>query len=370
MDLLNRADLFQRGRDYIVARARRIEASIVNTDGSDANLFVGSMSFVGAAVMRQLARSMKNQNLATVTEDEALDRWVLDRYTELRKGASASLGSVNFFRSTAVGGGGSIPAGTVLTTLSGIEYVTTTEAVFAAADLLRPASVRSVQAGLQYKVGKNAIRKFKVPSAIFDPTIQVTNPLVTAGGEDRESGPVFKERMRDFWRTVRRGTRGAIEFGAKETLGVESAFALEALTLGAQPARVVSLYFADGSGVASKELGDAVLAKLEDFRCAGIAVLPELSTPQIVSIVMKLAFQAGVETALLSQTVRAAVVGFVNSLGANQVLELGKLMALLVRYESQGLVTKDSSFIEPVGNVEPDLGKSIRTTLSNVSITS
>jgi hypothetical protein len=174
--------------------------------------------------------------------------------------------------------------------------------------------------------------------------------------------------MQRFWLTQQRGTLAAIAFGALETQGVVSAQVTEALTGGAMPARAVSAYFADSSGVASKALGDAVLITLDEYRCAGIPVLPELGVPQLVSVVMSLSFVAGVDTNLLAQTIRTAVVGYINSLGVGQTLEMGALMALLSRYRNQGLVTKDSTFIEPVGNVEPAAGRTLRTTLDRVTL--
>src|SRR5260221_476101 len=87
-----------------------------------------------------------------------------------------------------------------------------------------------------------------------DATLQVTNPLTTAGGEDVEDDDTFRARIRDFWRTARRGILAAIEFGAKTVPGVVSAQAVEALSVGAAPARVVNLYIADSSGVSSEAL--------------------------------------------------------------------------------------------------------------------
>ena len=53
-ELPTRLDLYGVGRQYVVAHARRIEPTMVDVDGSDANLFVGSQSFMGHAVVRQL----------------------------------------------------------------------------------------------------------------------------------------------------------------------------------------------------------------------------------------------------------------------------------------------------------------------------
>lgn len=367
-DLLSRLDLYSIGRAFILSKATKIEPAIVDVAGSNANIFVGSMSFVAHAIMRQLTKAVRDLSLLTA-RGEALDRYVWDRYRQRRKGASAALGAVTMTRTSAAIGAGVVPRDTKLGTLNGVEYLTAADAVFGASDLVvSDVKVRAVQAGKRFQVGRNQIRRFAQPSVLFDPSLTVTNPEPTAGGEDREEDDAFISRMQRFWLTQQRGTLAAIAFGALETQGVVSAQVTEALTGGAMPARAVSAYFADSSGVASKALGDAVLITLDEYRCAGIPVLPELGVPQLVSVVMSLSFVAGVDTNLLAQTIRTAVVGYINSLGVGQTLEMGALMALLSRYRNQGLVTKDSTFIEPVGNVEPAAGRTLRTTLDRVTL--
>lgn len=367
MDILSRLDLFEIGRRYVLARATKIEPTIVDTRGSDANIFVGSMSFVAAAIMRQGMRLAKDLTLDGAVGD-ALVRLGWDRYQLSPKDAAAALGAVTFTRSSAITGSGTIPIGTILRTLTGIEYVTTTEATFGIGDLLATADVRSVQAGKLQQVGRNQIRRFATPGDIFDQTIIVTNPEPTAGGEDAESTEAYRERLRDFWRTVRRGVLSAIEFGARAVPGVDSAFAVEALTADEQPARVVNLYIADSSGVASAALGVQVRSQLMDYRAAGIAVITSLSQPQMVTIKLKLAFIAGVATATIGSAIRTAIVETVNSLGANQTLRRATLTNVLTRYVKQGLIPDDSTIVEPVGDLVPQPGFTLRTTITLVTI--
>lgn len=364
MDILSRLDLYETGRRYLLSKATRIEPKIVDVAGSDANIFVGSTSFVAAAIARQLAKNAGDLLLDSAKK-EALDRYGWDRYQLLRKGASAAVGEVTFSRPNATAGSGTIGTGTKLTTLTGTEYVTTSDAIFGASTLKAKALVRSVQAGKEFQVGKNQIRKV---SGVFDASITVTNEEPTAGGEPVEPDPTFRERIRKYWRTARRGTLAAIEFGALAVPGVDSAFAVEALTATAQPARVVSLYIADSSGVASAALAASVTNELEEYRCAGIAVIPSLSVPQMIGIKLKLTFLAGVETSVLSLAIRTAVVEFVNARGANQTLYYASLAALLTRYEKSGLVPADSSVLEPTADVVPTLGRTLRTTLALVEL--
>lgn len=365
-ELLTRLDLFEIGRRYVVTRAKRIDPEQVDVEGSDANIFVGSMSFVGQAVSRQCGDRIRALLLDGAFSED-LDRYALDRYTLARKGAAAALGAVRFYRAVA-GTAGTVPIGTKLVSLTGIEYVTLTAATFAAADLEKPANVRAVQAGKEYQVGANQIRKIDKPTILFDPKLQVNNDDKTAGGEPREPDPEFRERIRDFWTTARRGTKSAIEFGARAVGGVSTARAIEAITGGGTPARVVNLYIADSSGVASAALGASVRVNLEDFRACGISVITSLSIPQIVDVTLKLTFAAGVDTSTLTEVIRASVVEFVNALAVNGTLYRSDLYSVLRRYVLDGLIVDDSSIVSPTGDLVPAPGTTLRTTLDNVTV--
>lgn len=366
-DLPSRLDLQALGRDYWRQNAKKVDPSIVDVDGSDANLFVGSSSVVADAVVKQIGFNVNRLTLAGA-EDEDLDRYAWDRYQLTRKGASPALGTVRIFRAAATAGSGSVPVNTSLKTISGAEYITTSVANFGPSDLSTLANVRAAQAGKSSQVGKNAIRKFSQPSLLFDATLQVTNDDVTAGGEDTEDDETFKNRIQKFWTTARRGTLGAIEFGAISVPGVVSAQAIEALSGSGLPARVVNLYIADSSGVASQALADQVIAALDDYRAGGIAVVISTSIPLIVSIQLALSFEAGVDTVTLTQQIQAAIVEYVNSLPVNGTLLVAGLFSVLQQFFSDGVVAQQSSIVAPVGDLVPAIGQTIRTTTASVQV--
>jgi len=368
MDLPSRLDLFANGRDYVLQRAKKIDPAQVNILGSDINIFVGSTSVVAYALVLQLGYSI-NRLLLDGAEDEDLDRYAYDRYSIVRKGASPALGAVEFGRATATAGAGTIKLGTKLATLTGVEYITITEGSFTASGLTATCNVRAVQAGKFNQVGANGIRRFSDITTVFDQTITVNNANPTAGGEDAEEDDTFRDRIRDFWNSARRGTLGAIEFGARTVPGVESARAEEALTAGAFPARVVNLYVSDGSGVASAALGNTVRTSLDEYRAGGIAVIISQSIPQIVTIKLKLRFQAGVDSSALTELVKGAVFEFVNSLPVNGTLYHSALVSVLQRYVADGLIVDDATLVEPVGDLIADVGRTLRTLTSEVQVT-
>lgn len=368
MNLPSRADLYAIGRAYTLARAKRLDPQQVDVVGSDANLFIGSNSVVNYALVKQLGYRTAAL-LLDGASGEDLDRYAYDRYQLARKGASAALGAVRFFRPSAALGSGTILAGTILRTLGGINYITLTNASFNATQTdLVFANVRALQAGKATQVGANQIRGFQNAQSIFDPTIQVTNDLTTGGGEDAQTDDDFRTSIRAFWLAARRGVLGAIETGARTVPGVVTASAIEAINGIGQPARVVSLYIADSSGVASTALAAQVSAALDDYRAGGICVLISTSIPQLVALQILLTFSGNVDTVTLSQTIQSALVSFVNSLPVNGTLYVGQLYSLLQRYAGQGLVVNQSSIVAPAGDLIPSLGQTLRTTPANVTV--
>ncbi len=369
-DLPTRLDLYAIGRDYLLQRATKIDPAQVDIEGSNVNIFVGSGSVVSASVVTQLAYATSRLTLDGAEGDD-LDRLAWDRYNLVRKGASPAVGRARIFRSTLVGGAGTVALGSIVQSLAGIEYITTTLASFGAGDFESAANVRAVQAGKATQVGVNGISSFAsgTRANLFDRTLQVTNDITTAGGEDVEDDDTFRNRIRDFWNNARKGILSAIVQGALVVPGVVSAQAIESFGNENQPSRVVNLYIADSSGVANPVLAQLVSSSLDEYRAAGIMVIVWTSIPFIVDLLLALSYRAGVDTVSLSDAIRIAVTEFVNNLPVNGTLFRGELMAVLQRFVADGLVINDTSIVSPVGDLIPDIGQTLRTTLANVVIT-
>ena len=364
MDAFSRLDIYALGRQYVLSKAHAIEPTKVDVDGTNVNIFVGSTSVMIDGCMKQLGYSIARCFLDGA-EGEDLDRWAYDRYQETRKGASAAVGGLRIYRPTLEAGVGTVEIGTVLTTLTGVQYVTTSTANFGSGDYTSACSVRASQAGKATEVGANQITKFAQPASLFDTTLLCNNDLTTAGGEDAEDDDTFKLRLRNFWITARRGVLSAIVQGATSVPGVVSASAVEALSSGGQPARLVNLYIADSSGVASAELAALVVSSLLDYRAAGIPVIVSTSIPTLVSVSLSIAFQAGVNTQSLTEQIRAAMVSFINSLGVNATLGVGDIYTVLSRFKGAGAIVSQRSIVSPAGDIVPTIGQTLRT-LSNL----
>ncbi len=370
MELLSQHDLYARGRRYLLTRARRIEPEVVDTDGSDANIFIGSTSAIGTAISTQLRVGL-GELFYTSARGDKLDRLVLDRTDgELpRKGGSFARVSVTFRRPTAAGGDGTIPVGTVLTTLNGFEYITLEAVSFSGGGLVGTARTRATVAGKEPQVGRNMIRNYAKPATIFDQSITLNNDEPAAGGEAPEEDGLYIERARAFARARIRGTLRAIETGALTVDGVVSARAQEALADG-HPARVVTLHAADSSGVSNAAMVADIQDALMEWRAAGIAVLVQTGLPQLVVVRLRLSFSANASgnTANLATLVRDAIVEYVNSLGAGQMLTRAGLYSVLSRYAKLGLVVSEQTLVEPVGDIIPAPGRTLRMRLEDCQL--
>lgn len=362
---LTRLDLFAIGRASILASNPKISSDQIDTSGSDANLIVGGQSvMVGYLALQHEAR-FASQYLDSC-EGEDLDRFGQDRYQQPRLGASPAVVTVRFYRANTTAGAGSILPGTLLTSRSGVQFVTTTAANFGASTTMVTATAQSVQSGASTKSGVNAI--INITTAVFDQSMQVTNDSPSAGGEDRESDDLYRERLRGFWLAARRGTLGAIVQGALTVAGVVSAKAVETVDYLGFPGRCVILYIADSAGIANSALAATTTQSLDDWRAAGIPVIVQTGSPQMVSIVLKLVFQATSNTQALTSSIVTAIINYVNSLGVNETLTRGGLLAVLLRFKNDGLIVTDGSVVTPTGDLVPTLGQVIRTTSALVTL--
>lgn len=369
-DLPSRKDLFDIGKSVIVQRATRIDPAQINTDGSDVNIMVASEAAMGEEVMRQLALGLKRLTLDGAADDpdeQYLDRYAWDRYQMRRKGAAAALATLRLSRVSAAAGAGVQSEGFLVRTQTGIQYRALASVTWGAADVgPHDVDAQAVEAGKETQVGAGTLESFVVQP--FDPSITVTNPDPAAGGEPRESNATFANRVRDAYLNARRGVASAIEQGALAVLGVVSAKAVEAVDDTTAPQRFVELFIADSDGLASTALARKVVLSLLEYRCCGIYVRVNTSTPQFESVSLRLRFRTGVDTLALTGQVRAAVVAFVNSLGAGDDLYVNDLEAVLNRFTPFGLVVERDAVVAPVGDVVAESSQTIRTTLDRVTV--
>lgn len=370
-DLPTRATYFKIGADEILRRSdlrpvgTRITPEVIYEDGSDANILVASSSAMADEATRQLSQRISALFLDGAF-DEELDRLVADRFspTIVRKAASPAIGVVQFTRSAGTFPAASIPIGSKVRTASGVEFTLLTSAVLPLGSTGPvSANVQAVNAGVAGNVSIMSVVQFvDQPS---DNSIQVNNAEPMSGGAEKETDASLRSRARDFFRTARRGTLAAIEFGALAVPGVVQATAVEEVDSLNIPTGKVVLYIADSLGQANAALVAAVVTSLVEYRAAGVQVTTIGATPTYVSIVLNLSFRAGVDSTIAFSLVRAAVVAAVNNLSPNDTLRVSLLFATIRSVD--GVIVNDDAIVAPVGDLVPAAGQVIRTTESLVT---
>lgn len=371
-DFPTRSDYFEIARAEALSRSaarppgQRLDPAMIDLEGSDINLIMAAGSAMADEATRHLKIRMAALYLDSA-EGEDLDRLVADRFspTIVRKASAPSVAAVELSRSAGAFPLVTLPVGTKFRTDNGTEFESKQVApVPAGSSGPVRVDVEATAAGEQGNVAKGTITQIVKPTN--DPNLRVTNPEPAAGGDSEETDARLRARARLFFDQARRGTVGAIEFGALQLPGVRQASALELLSpLDGLPTGHVQLFIADANAQANAALRDAVLVKLREFRGAGVVVDVQATQPQFVSIVYQLAFNADVDTRAAFEAIRQRTVAEVNLLPPNAVLERALLTAILRR--QAGVQARQESVVAPSGDLVPAPGFAIRTSVDRVT---
>lgn len=372
MGLPSRADYFNIGAEEVVSRSlarppeQRISRDAIFTEGTDINLILASSSAMADEVTRNLALRCGALYLDSA-EGAELDRLVNDRFGDQveRKQPAPALVPLTFTRPNPAGAQVTLSIGAKMRTIRGTEFALT-QVLTIPAGSTAPVTVQAqaVVVGTGGNVQAETITGFvQQPS---DPDLTVTNLVPATGGADVESDASLRERARDFYRTARRGTLAAVEFGARTVAGVRSATALESVDINGNPTGIVQLFVADANGQANQLLTDAVSLALVEFRCAGVFVSVVGATPRFEDIRFRLRFAAGVDTAAAFEEVRFLTVVAVNGLPPNTILPTSLLLEQARRVP--GVIVLEDTMVEPVGDVVPNLGEILKTRADLISL--
>lgn len=374
VDLPTREDYFQIGAQELLRRSaarppgQRISREAIFTEGTDVNILVS----VGSAMADEATRHLAIRDAALFldsAEDEDLDRLVADRFSPeiVRKQPSQALVVLEFSRSIPPSPGALVayPSGTRVRTATGVEFETTSPVVFPI-NGTGPisATARARLAGTAGNVAAGTITAFVSPN--LDPAVTVTNPDIASGGAALESDDALRSRARSFFPSVRRGTVGAIEFGALTVPGVVSATALEEVDDWGRPTGVVSVYIADSNGQANNQLANLVRDALREYRGAGVIVDVLTSQPLVQDIAYVLGWEAGTDTLAASQQLRELTVATVNALAPGEVLPLSLLQS--IARSVPGAIVLQGTVVNPNGDLVPAFNQVLKTELSRVRV--
>lgn len=379
MDYPNQAELQRVARDEILLRNTRLRRAVLEREGTDSNALLAGMAAVGDEVIGQLCRVESSLFLDSARK-HYLDRLIYDRYGLPRKSASPAVGSVNFSCPDPAVSAFAIPLGTKLSTTDGKQFVTMAEASFPAGSVGPiTVAVQSTKAGPSQQAQRGTITSIlgTIPDAASG--LAVTNPLATAGADADEQDDTYRERGRNFFTTVRRGTISAIEAAALGVSGVKTAVLFESVDGFGRPAGSAQLIITDAftEGLVeesvvpptyqtqSQILASSVAAALWDVRAAGVFIDVLVGVVVLQGIQLGLSFDAGVNVESTALRARAAVVGLVNALPAGSPLLVGDVPGGLIRAlrTVPGLVVTGSEVLSPPGDVLAAPLEAIRTTL-------
>lgn len=281
-----------------------------------------------------------------------LDRLVVDHFNLPRRDGQAAIGIARFSRPSTTPGPVLIAIGTRLSSPDGAQFVTTEEVLFSGTliDIAIQASITG-DAGI---VDAGAVSE--ILDLLSDSTVSVTNLERTTGGVERETDEQYRERARGYLSTLRRGTKGAIEFGALSVGGVVRA----SLDESSFPP---TLYISDASGGATTALILAVVTALPEFRAAGIPVNVVGAVVVDQPITLQFTFEAGVDTGAVRDQAIQAVVDAVNRLSIGDTL----FRSLLISSAKIAGV-RDVVVVIPAGDVAPAANQLLRTSRELVEL--
>lgn len=364
-DLPTRQELFAVGRRSIVLAAdrRRINPATVDVAGSDLNLLIGATSLMTEEVVAKLSKCLKGLFIETAVGPQ-LDRLAFDRFGLTRKAASPASVTLTFTRPTpGASTPGTYPAGSRVKTPDGTLFALNTDLVVAGFDTVLQIEATATEAGIDTNVAAATLTLFSDP--IFDDTFAVTNVLGGAGGAEDESDVEFRGRIRDFFPSVRRGTLGALEFGARTVDGVAAATAVEILDESAVPAGFVRLTVADLNGGFSETMLQNVRDALLEFRALGVPVFIQGGSVFNQSVTWDISVQTGFDSTQVQDDVRAVTVASTQFLNPGEPLYRSSLIA--AARTVPGAIVGANALVTPADDIVPAETELVRVVGEDVS---
>lgn len=359
----NASDLREAAIRKITIGPSPFTPEIARATGSAVWVVLDASATMGEEVARASQLQWNEVSLPTAikTGGAVLDRWVYNNIGEEIAGrmeAQLAVATITFAK---VGGDPEdppfpIPAQTYVATASGLIFQTLVPAIYpgGVGGKLVDVLAQCLTAGPVGNVAAHTIDKL-VSTLDTTATITVTNRDFASGGTPDETDTQYGARAQGWYRSARRGTRFAIEEGARTTPGVTQATSTEILSpYDSLPRYRGSILVADPLGQANRALTERVRDNLENYRALGVPLNVKGGVPLYVKIVIEgLQFVAGSNTVAVIAQVRAQIVADVNLLAPGQTLERALIFAAIKRVP--GVLVPAGCLIEPAGDVVPQV---------------
>lgn len=360
MDFPNSADLFELAARKVVATNPKILESVARQSGTTVNSMLQAGGLMGSSLVGKIVEAYSNSKISPA-KGAALRELVFDWFGLIPFGANPAVVPISFIPSGSKTG--TITAGTILTTPIGIQFQTLEAISWSTSSATQTVNCQAVLAGTGGNVAPGQINAFKTAPA-FDAAMTVLQSAWSTGGAVAETDDQLKARAKGFWAAARRGTIGAIEYGAKTVPGVVNAKAIESEvyvggTLIPQ-AKLVTLYASDINGQTNSIFTAAVVAELENWRPCGVYVSVESGTVTFQTIDIDVTYESGTDTLAAQKKVVAAILSYMDELRYGQKMDLGAIEDKVRRIEGVSTLVPPS-ITAPAGDVAAAANEVLKT---------
>lgn len=249
-------------------------------------------------------------------------------------GSKAS-GTVVFSRNVATTDPVTIAIGTLVSTASGLIFVTTSLGVILANQTSSgEVSIQAYDVGANFNVPAATITTMTTPVVGVD---TVTNSSSTTGGLDEEDDNSFQSRFRDYTLGLGRGNVYGLKAAAMSVTGVRSASPVEHFPP-LSDIYNVSMYIDDGAGNAPQALIDAVVAAIQGDgttanpgnKPAGINVRVLGPTKVTIGVQVTVTDTGNVSRGTITSNIQTAVTNYINNLQIGEDVIYNELVQVIM----------------------------------------
>lgn len=295
--------------------------------GSVLDAVIGGGAVIADEVLRIVLGRFAAQFVDTATGAD-LDALAADRFRLTRKAAAASVGTLTFAQSVSAADAVTVPAETVCrATVNGrsISFTVVSDVVVPALGGEAFGLARCADTGAAGNVDVDTITTV-VDTIVGAVDLTVTNEERFAGGMAEELDPAFRDRIRRFFSTQRRGTLAALEAGALNVAGVAFVTVSEAY-VAPEDGGYVAVYVGDPDGRGNTALADAVEEELENWRAAGVEVRVEAAEREEIPLELTITVRRGTDQSTVATLIRAAILAYTDNIGPGATLYLSQITA-------------------------------------------
>jgi len=235
-----------------------------------------------------------------------------------------------------------IPTGTAVSTVSGVTFNTTAQAIIAVGQsYVLNVPAQATQMGEAYNVKANTIVTIVGNGALN--VTRVTNPYAVANGQEVEKDPEYRGRFPDYIKSLARGTVPAVRSATISVDGVTDLYIREQ----AEGTGSFYVYIDDGNGgtVSSivnaiyQDLVDDVTEKLEVYRSGGVKMLVKPVGRVLIDVDLHLIVELGYNRATVEADVVECLLEYLNDKRRSESVTATELLTQV--YSIPGVIDKD-----------------------------